>query len=109
MTEAAWRRRFRAPVALLPQWPSQRPDRLLYLSNASGEWEFSAWDRSKDAHRQVTDRPEGTTNAQIAPSGEAVYWFQDTDGDELGIWMVEPFGGGEPRVAFDSNRAPHIG
>jgi acetyl esterase/lipase len=107
MTEAAWRRRFRAPFALLPQWASLRPDRLLYLSNASGKWEFTAWDRARDVHRQVTDRSEGTTNAQIEPTGDSCYWFDDTDGDERGVWMVQPWEGGEPRVAFEGVAAAY--
>ena len=107
MPEAAWRRRFRAPFALLPQWAGRQPDRMLYLSNASGKWEFSVWDRAPDLHRQVTNRSEGTTNAQIDPTGEAYYWFEDTDGDEQGIWMVEPFEGGEPRVAFEGVAAAY--
>jgi acetyl esterase/lipase len=101
MPEAAWRRRFRTPVAGLPQWAILRPDRLVYLSNASGKWELHAWDRVTDLHRQVTDRAEGTTNGQIDPSGEAIYWFQDNDGNERGIWMLEPFEGGEPKPAFE--------
>jgi acetyl esterase/lipase len=101
MTEAGWRRRFRIPVVALPQWAIGRPDRLLYKSNASGKWEFHTWDRATDVHRQVTDRREGTTNGQIDPTGESIYWFQDTDGDELGVWMVEPFEGGQAQPAFD--------
>lgn len=101
MNEAGWRRRFRIPVAMPPQWAALRPDRLLYRSNVSGKWELHAWDRASDVHRQVTDRTEGTTNGQIDPSGEAIYWFRDTDGDEFGTWMVEPFEGGEARQAFD--------
>jgi dipeptidyl aminopeptidase/acylaminoacyl peptidase len=80
---------------------------LLYLTNASGKWEFSAWDRASDVHRQVTNRGEGTTNAQIDPTGEAYYWFEDTEGNEQGIWMVAPFEGGEPRVAFEGVAAAY--
>jgi acetyl esterase/lipase len=101
VTEAAWRRRFRLPVVALPQWAHLRPDRVLYRSNVSGKLELHAWDRATDVHRQVTDRPEGTTIGQIDPSGEAIYWFQDLDGDEFGLWMVESFDGGELRSAFE--------
>ena len=43
---------------------------------------------------------EGT----LDPQGEQVWWFDDTDGDEFGRWMVEPFGGGDRREA-----APELG
>ena len=99
MIEAAWRRRLRAPRVLLPQWARDRPERLLYASNASGKWEHYAWDRERDEHRQVTDRREGTLLARIDPTGESIWWFDDTDGDEFGVWMVEPFTGGEARPA----------
>jgi acetyl esterase/lipase len=45
--------------------------------------------------RQVTDRPQGTVGCAIAPDGNDVFWFDDQDGDELGRWQRQPFGGGE--------------
>ena len=38
----------------------------------------------------------------ISPDGDEIWWFDDTDGDELGRWIVEPFEGGEPRIAAES-------
>ncbi|MGH3828984.1 MAG: prolyl oligopeptidase family serine peptidase [Pseudonocardiaceae bacterium] len=98
-SEARWRARFTAPRVSLPQWARDAPDRCLYLSNASGTWEAYAWDRSTGTHRQVTDRPHGTHVATVTPDGARVWWFADTDGDEFGSWVCEPFGGrsaGEP-------------
>jgi dipeptidyl aminopeptidase/acylaminoacyl peptidase len=91
--EARWRARFTAARVTLPQWAWDAPDRCLYASNASGTWEIYAWDRVTDTHRQVTDRPHGTHAATIAPDGEQVWWFADTDGDEFGSWVIEPFAG----------------
>ncbi|MGH3772792.1 MAG: prolyl oligopeptidase family serine peptidase [Pseudonocardiaceae bacterium] len=91
--EARWRARFTAPRVSLPQWARDAPDRCLYLSNASGTWEVYAWDRATGTHRQVTDRPHGTHIATITPDGAQVWWFADTDGDEFGGWVSEPFGG----------------
>ena len=45
--------------------------------------------------RQVTDRPQGSVGCAIAPDGNDVCWFDDQDGDELGRWQRQPFGGGE--------------
>ena len=94
--EAPWRRRFRAARVSFPSWARERPDRLLYASNADGKWELYAWDRGRDVHRQVTDRPEGTVHGTLDPSGEWVWWFDDAKGNEFGRWMTEPFDGSEP-------------
>jgi pimeloyl-ACP methyl ester carboxylesterase len=91
--EARWRARFTAPRVSLPQWARDAPDRCLYNSNASGTWEVYTWDRATGTHRQVTDRPHGTHTATVTPDGGQVWWFADTDGDEFGSWVTEPFGG----------------
>ncbi len=96
--EADWRRRFTAPRTTLPQWADDAPDRLLYGSNATGKWELYAWDLASAQHRQVTDRREGTLEGLIAPNGESIWWFDDTDGDEFGRWVVEGFAGDSPQV-----------
>ena len=102
--EAPWRRRFKAPRTTLPRWADDAPDRLLYASNSTGKWELYAWDRAADSHRQLTDRREGTLDGNIDPQGENLWWFDDTDGDEFGRWVVEPFAGGA-----SSPVAEHIG
>jgi Tol biopolymer transport system component/dienelactone hydrolase len=86
-----WAARFRATRLSLPEWARDRPERCLYLSNRSGVFELYAWDRSTDTHRQVTDRPNGTADGAISPSGTQIWWFDDTDGDEFGVWRREPF------------------
>ncbi|MER6911226.1 prolyl oligopeptidase family serine peptidase [Streptomyces sp. NPDC000594] len=91
----AWERRFRAPRVSLPDWAEDAPDRSLFVSNATGTFELYAWDRSTGEQRQATDRPSGTTDGVLTPDGGSIWWFSDTDGDELGIWMRQPFGGGE--------------
>jgi dienelactone hydrolase len=91
--ERRWRARFTAPRVSLPEWARDAPDRCVYRSNASGTWEIYAWDRATDTHRQVTDRPNGTHLAMISPDGERIWWFDDTDGDEFGRWVAEPFSG----------------
>lgn len=97
--EQRWRARFAAPRVSLPDWASDADHRNVYLSNAGGVWEVYAWDRRTGTHRQVTDRPNGTTHAALDKAGEYVWWFDDTDGDEFGSWRREPFGGGAPAEA----------
>jgi dipeptidyl aminopeptidase/acylaminoacyl peptidase len=91
--EERWRARFTAPRVSRPDWALDAPDRCVYLSNASGVWEVYAWDRFTDTHRQLTDRPNGTSHAVVSPDGERVWWFADTDGDEFGVWVAESFAG----------------
>ena len=90
----AWERRFRAPRVSLPEWAEGAPDRALFISNATGTFELYTWDRTTGAKRQVTDRPNGTTSGTLTPDGQHVWWFSDTDGDEFGVWMRQPFDGG---------------
>lgn len=89
--DARWKARFRAARMSLPRWARDAPSRSIYRSNISGTWEIYTWDRDTGAQRQVTDRPNGTWIGAIDPSGEWVWWFADTDGDEFGVWNRVPF------------------
>ncbi|MEU7578645.1 prolyl oligopeptidase family serine peptidase [Streptomyces sp. NPDC041068] len=95
-----WEKRFRAPRVSLPDWAEDAPQRSLFVSNATGTYELYAWDRTTGAQRQVTDRPNGTTDGVLSPDGQWIWWFSDTDGDEFGTWLRQPFDGGadEPAV-----------
>ncbi|MFB8350169.1 S9 family peptidase [Streptomyces niveus] len=86
-----WEKRFRAPRVSLPDWAEDAPDRALFVSNATGTYELYAWDRATGAQRQVTDRPNGTMDGALTPDGRWIWWFNDTDGDEFGVWMRQPF------------------
>ncbi|MEV2245169.1 prolyl oligopeptidase family serine peptidase [Streptomyces sp. NPDC049970] len=94
-----WEQRFRAARVSLPDWAEDAPDRALFVSNATGTYELYAWDRVTGKQRQVTDRPNGTTDGVLTPDGETVWWFADTDGDEFGVWMRQPFDGGADETA----------
>lgn len=96
---ARWQARFRAPRVSLPDWALGAPHRNLYASDVSGVVEQYAWDRTTDVHRQATDRANGTLIGALSPDGETIWWFADTDGDEFGVWMTQPFAGGPDRVA----------
>jgi dipeptidyl aminopeptidase/acylaminoacyl peptidase len=89
--DAPWQARFRAIRISLPDWALDRPSRCLYVSNASGVFELYTWDRDTGERRQVTDRPNGTTDGAMDPDGEYVWWFDDTDGDEFGTWKRQLF------------------
>jgi acetyl esterase/lipase len=96
--QAQWRQRFRAARASLPVWARDDPDRLLYLSNASGVVELYVWDRAAGIHRQFTERPFGTAAGVLDPSGATVWWFDDDHGNERGYWRLDPFDGGPGTV-----------
>jgi dienelactone hydrolase len=97
--ERRWRARFTAARMSRPGWARDAPDRSLYTSNVSGTTEVYTWDRATGVHRQVTDRKSGTYAATLPPDGETVWWFADTDGDEFGHWVAEPYGGGPGAAA----------
>ncbi|WP_236257764.1 S9 family peptidase [Streptomyces hygroscopicus] len=101
-----WEKRFRAPRVSLPDWAEDAPDRALFVSNVTGKYELYTWDRATGAQRQVTDRPNGTSEGVLTPDGKWVWWFDDghgsssvpdlrSDGDEFGVWLRQPFSGGE--------------
>lgn len=94
-----WEKRFRAPRVGLPEWAEDAPDRSLFVSNATGTYELYTWDRASGEQHQATDRPNGTTDGTLSPDGEWLWWFNDTDGDEFGVWMRRPFGGGPDELA----------
>nr|WP_232792414.1 prolyl oligopeptidase family serine peptidase [Actinacidiphila yeochonensis] len=91
----AWEMRFRAPRVGLPEWAEDAPDHSLFVSNLTGTYELYAWDRATGSRRQATDRPNGTTDGTLSRDGAWIWWFSDTDGDEFGVWMKQPFTGGE--------------
>lgn len=94
-TTPLWEQRFRATRVSLPDWAQDAPHRCLYVSNPTGTFELYAWDRSTGEHRQVTARENGTSDGALSPDGEQIWWFDDTDGDEFGVWRRQPFAGGE--------------
>ncbi|WP_066883533.1 prolyl oligopeptidase family serine peptidase [Carbonactinospora thermoautotrophica] len=97
-TAPAWEQRLRAAYIVNPEWADDAPDRMVFTCNASGTYEVYAWERG-GRPRQVTDRPNGTFTAAISPDGEWIWWFADTDGDEFGVWMRQPFAGGPDEAA----------
>src|SRR4051794_2595618 len=96
-----WEKRFRAPRVSLPDWAEDAPHRSLFVSNATGTYELYAWDRSTGEQRQVTDRPNGTTDGVLSPDGEWIWWFDDKDGDEFGVWRRQRFAGGADELAAE--------
>ncbi|WP_167413919.1 prolyl oligopeptidase family serine peptidase [Streptomyces carpinensis] len=102
-----WEKRFRAPRVSLPDWAEDAPDRSLFVSNATGTYELYAWDRASGEQRQATDRPNGTTDGLLSPDGEWIWWFDDKDGDEFGVWRRQPFTGGPDEAAVPGLEASY--
>lgn len=92
-----WEDRIRAPRVSLPDWATDSPDRCLVRSNASGTWELYSWDAAGAPTAaaplvRATDRANGTLSGTISRDGAHLWWYADTDGDELGTWRRQPFG-----------------
>lgn len=94
-----WEQRFRAARVSLPDWAEDAPDHSLFVSNATGTYELYAWDRATGDQRQVTNRANGTTDGVLSPDGAWIWWFDDKDGDEFGVWRRQRFEGGEDELA----------
>ncbi|WP_018352706.1 S9 family peptidase [Longispora albida] len=89
-----WTQRFRVPSFSFPQQARDLPHRAVYTSTVTGAIQVYAWDRLSGTHRQVTRHDQGTVLCAVSPDGAYVWWFSDPDGDERGVWLREPFGGG---------------
>ena len=86
-----WKSRFRAARVSLPGWAGTPRSRSLYMSNATGTYELYAWDRAT-GRAAPGHRPARTAPGRRArPDGEWIWWFADTDGDEFGVWLRQPF------------------
>lgn len=89
-----WEKRFRAGRVGLPQWARDAPHRCAVVATSDGVLEAHSFDVGTGEVIRATDRREGTVGALIDPGGEWLWWFDDGDGDEFGIWRRQPFGSG---------------
>ncbi len=101
-----WEKRFKAPRLGLPEWAEQSPGRCVLVATADGVVEVHSWDVGAPVPQQATARKEGTSACAIDPAGEWVWWFDDTDGDEHGVWRRQPFGSGPAVAAEDVTGLP---
>jgi dienelactone hydrolase len=101
----AWERRFRAPRVGLPDWADDAPERCAVLATAAGVLEVHSWSPG-GTPVQATRRKEGTSHATIDPSGAWLWWFDDADGDEHGVWRRQPFGSGPDAAVEDATGLP---
>ncbi len=92
--ERCWRARYSAVRISLPAMARDAQNRTVYVSNTTGRYEVYCWDVTTDRHTVMTDRPDGTAHALLSADGEHVWWFDDTAGDEFGVWRAQPFGTG---------------
>ncbi|WP_200837571.1 prolyl oligopeptidase family serine peptidase [Ruania rhizosphaerae] len=86
-----WERRFRAQRFGLPEWAHLDPDRAVVVASVGGTLEVHSWTPSTGRLVRATERPNGTTDATIDPSGRWIWWFDDSDGDEFGRWRRQRF------------------
>src|SRR4051812_12700156 len=101
-----WERRFRAPRIGLPDWARDAPDQAAVVATADGVLEVHSWDGATGALVQATRRKEGTATATVDMTGQFLWWFDDQDGDEYGIWRRQPFGSGPDADAEDAVGLP---
>lgn len=90
--ESRWRSRFTAARLSLPEPSRDDPNHAVYVSNESGKFELVTWDVATRTSVQATDRPDGTTMGVLSADGRSLWWFDDHEGDEFGIWRFQLFG-----------------
>jgi dienelactone hydrolase len=94
-TDSRWKLRFAAPEVGLPRWAEATPERLAFVSTASGVRQVWSLDRVSGDRRQVSTDDVGVEHVLVAPDGRVVWWFDDV-GDERGRWVAVSFDGGQP-------------
>lgn len=99
MSSERWVQRYLAAHLTMLKTARHAPDRSIFRSNVTGRWQIYAYDRTTGARRRVTDRPDGTVHAEISADGEWIWWFDDRDGNEFGVWRRQAFHGGPDVVA----------
>ena len=94
----AWRQWYEVTSSTLPRRADARPDRGVLVSDESGSQQVHTVSLGAGSaggvSSQLTARLGGVVLADIGADGEHVWWFADDNGDERGVWMVEPFDGG---------------
>ena len=87
-----WEQRLRARRVALPIWAEDAATRCAVVATTpDGVLETHSWIPGGEPV-QLTRRSDGTVDCAIDPSGEWVWWFDDQDGDEHGVWRCQPFG-----------------
>ncbi len=87
-----WEQRFRAPRVFLPEWARRAPDHCVVVATDGGTLQAHSFDVRSRRMVAATDRPSGTDRTRIDPLGRWVWWFDDTAGDQFGVWRRQPFG-----------------
>jgi dienelactone hydrolase len=82
-----WRARFRYPTVGFPQWSSDEPDRLAFLSDEGGVTQVWTLNRPEADRRSLTSERVGVEEFVLSPSGDCVAWWSDDTGDGNGAWV----------------------
>lgn len=86
-----WEQRFRAGRVLFPRWAADDPDHAVVVMTDDERLQVHSWTPSTGVTIPTTGRRHGTRLCQIDPGGRWVWWFDDTDGNEHGVWRRQPF------------------
>jgi dienelactone hydrolase len=101
-----WEQRVRARRVGLPDWAEDAPQRCCVIATTDdGVIETHSWSPGTQPV-QMTRRSDGTTESTVDPLGEWVWWFDDKDGDEYGVWRRQRWGSGPDEGAQDVTGLP---
>jgi dipeptidyl aminopeptidase/acylaminoacyl peptidase len=97
--QPAWEDRFTATEIGFPSWDDADPDHLALVTTRNGTRQVWAHDLADGSWRQVSDEPVGAEATWMLP-GDRIGWWRDTTGDERGMLVSVPFGGGDAEPVF---------
>jgi dienelactone hydrolase len=101
-----WEQRVRARRVGLPDWAEDAPARCCVVATTDeGVIETHSWSPGTQPV-QMTRRSDGTTDCTIDPLGEWVWWFDDKDGDEYGVWRRQAWGTGPDDGSVEATGLP---
>lgn len=101
-----WEARFRARRLGLPDFARDASERTVVVATtADGTIELHWWQVGGAELTTATNRPEGTMDGELDPSGRHLWWFDDRAGDERGVWRRQPYGS-SPGSASDATGLP---
>ena len=93
-----WKGRLRAPSVSGGQIAALAPERGIAVKAHNGLPQIHAWDIATGDYRPLTDKLGGVSFGLLSPSGDCVYYMDDTKGSEIGQYVRVPYGGGAPEL-----------
>src|SRR4051812_44316861 len=94
-SDLSWRTRFAAFSVNDVAFAAARPERAVVAAGGLEPHQVHAWDRDTGALRALTAAPHGLLSAAISADGEWVFYVDDPEQREEGVFVRVRWDGGE--------------